>query len=202
MNRVPDLRTVSDRALDIAGEIEQFAGFDLATRRFIAHALWQVPDLRPIISNERPSSGNRPLPFDVSADEATQRAQAYRQIIVLRSCTGKGSEGQRQRRLHFGALLEPAMVDVKWKRLTTLAAFQFCYERLVGPSWRQLLPLAWQETARNRRNKALPRQLPLDARLKDDASVPRLLENDPAPWFFPSLVDAEEIEGAPLLGLL
>lgn len=36
-------------------------------------------------------------------------------------------------------------------------------------------------------------------RLREDSMVPSALENDPAPWFFPSLADADGIGGAPLL---
>ena len=51
---------------------------------------------------------------------------------------------------------------------------------------------------RKRRLKRGP-QLPLDPRLTDDSSVPDLLRDEPAPWFFPSLADADTIGGAPLL---
>jgi hypothetical protein len=119
-------------------------------------------------------------------------------LPLLRACTGKGAAGRRQRRLEFGALLEPARVDLRWKRLTTLPAFLFCYERLAGPAWRELLPLAWKEAVHQRRRKTPP-QLPLDGRLREDAAVPSALENEPAPWYFPSLADADAIGGAPLL---
>ena len=197
-----DRRNIADRALDLAGEVALYAAFDLPTRRFIAHALSLVPQLRPIINPNIGLAGNPPLPFAVGEIEAAARTAAYAHIAPLRACTGKGAAGQRERRLAFGLLLEPARVDLRWKRLTSLAAFQFCYERLVGPAWRELLPLAWKESVLQRRKQAAPRQLPLDPRLREDAMVPRSLEDDPAPWFYPSLADAEAAEGAPLLSLL
>ena len=197
-----DRRNITERALDIADEVERFASFDLPTRRFIAHAIALVPDLHPIINRGETVAGNPPLPFEVSEQEAAERAAAYVHIPALRACTAKGRVGQRQRRLNFALLLEPARVDLKWKRLTTLPAFIFCYERIIGPAWRELLPLAWKESVLQRRKKAPPRQLPLDARLREDAAVPSRLENEPAPWFFPSMADADNAGGAPLLAML
>lgn len=193
---------IIDRASELVDEVERYASFDLQTRRFIAHSLSLVPDLWPIISQDQGIGGNPPMPLVVSADEQTERATAYAHVPALRVCTAKGAAGQNQRRMNFGLVLEVARVDLKWKRLTSLPAFIFCYERLLGPAWRELLPLAWRESVLQRRKKAPPRQLPLDARLKDDDSVPAALENDPAPWFFPSLADAERAGGAPLLSLL
>jgi hypothetical protein len=73
--------------------------------------------------------------------------------------------------------------------------------------WRQLLPLAWKDAVLHRRDRLpAPRfsdlpavQLPLDGRLRDNHAVPDLLRDEPAPWFFPSLADADAIDGAPLL---
>lgn len=200
MTRRPD--QLLDRASILADEVERFASFDLETRRFIAYALSLVPELQPIISREEGTAGNAPRPLEVGVVEATERTAAYAQVAALRNCTGKGWQGQNQRRLNFALLLEPARVDLKWKRLTTLPAFIFCYERLVGPAWRELLPLAWKESVLQRRKKAPPRQIPLDARLISDDRVPARLEDDPAPWFFPNLADAERAGGAPLLSLL
>lgn len=196
------MSNIIDRASQLIDEVERFSSFDLQTRRFIAHSLSLVAELQPIISKEQGVAGNPPLPFEVRPEEAAERSAAYAHISTLRQCTDKGTAGQKQRRMNFGLVLEVARVDLKWKRLTTLPAFLFCYERLLGPAWRELLPLAWKESVIQRRKKAQPRQLPLDPRLKDDASVPALLENDPAPWFFPSLGDAEKAGGAPLLSLL
>lgn len=193
---------ILDRAAQLVDEVERYASFDLQTRRFIAHALSRVPELAPIISQEQGVGGNPPRPFETDVAEQAERAAAYAHVAALRACTQKGSAGQRQRRLHFGLVLEVARVDLKWKRLTSLPAFMFCYERLLGPAWRELLPLAWKEAVMQRRKRTAPGQLPLDARLKDDASVPALLEGEPAPWFFPSLADAEKAGGAPLLSLL
>ena len=192
-------RTLTDRVADINDEVERFSSFDHSTRRFIAYAITLVPDLLPLINLNDGPAGNPPMPFVVSVEEEAERAKAYELLPLLRLGTGKGAQGRRQRRLNFGALLEPAGVDLRRKRLTTLPAFIFCYERIVGPAWRELLPLAWKESVLQRRKKAAPRQLPLDARLRDDAGVPSKLEDDPAPWFFPSLADADSIEGAPLL---
>ena len=192
-------RTLDDRVADINDEVERFASFDHPTRRFIAYAITLVPELLPLINLNDGPAGNPPVPFAVSAEEAAERARAYEVLPLLRSCTAKGAQGQRQRRLNFGALLEPAGVDLRRKRLTTLPGFIFCYERIVGPAWRELLPLAWKTSVLQRRKKAAPRQLPLDPRLRDDMAVPSKLEDDPAPWFFPSLADADSIGGAPLL---
>ena len=188
----------SDRLADLNDEVERFAAFDHPTRRFIAHAIELVPDLRPLIHEHQLPGGNSPAPFVVPAPEAAERDSAYAAFAELRACTEKGAAGQRQRRLHFALLLEPARVDLKYKRLTSLPAFQFCYERLAGPAWRELLPLAWRESVHQRRKRSEPHP-PLDPRLREDASVPSMLESDPAPWFFPSLADADAVGGAPLL---
>ena len=192
-------RTITDRALDINDEIERFASFDYPTRRFIAHAIALVPELRPLISDNTGPAGNPPLAFVQSAKEVAERAAAYRAIPEIRACTAKGKEGQRRRRLAFGLLLEPARVDLKWKRLPSFAAFVFCYERVMGPAWRQLFAPAFVEAFWQRRRKAPARQLPLDPRLTEDRAVPRLLEDEPAPWYFPSMADADAIGQAPLL---
>jgi hypothetical protein len=193
-------RSITDRASDIAAEVEAFAALDHPTRRFIAHALTLVPDLAPLLSAEPVHAGNAPLPFSVDAEEAAERAAAYRAFTELRAANGRGRAGQQQRRMAFGALLVPALVDLKWKRLTTRPAFIFLHERLAGPMWRQLLPLAWNEAVLERKRR-LKRgtQLPLDRRLVDDAAVPDLLRDEPAPWFFPSLADADNVGDAPLL---
>jgi hypothetical protein len=192
-------RSITDRALDMNDEIERFASFDHATRRFIAHAIWQVPELRPLVSDNTGVAGNPPLAFVHTGREAAERAAAYRAIPEIRACTARGAAGQRQRRLAFGLLLEPARVDIRWKRLTTFPAFMFCYERVMGPAWRQLLAPAFVEAFWQRRKKAPAHQLPLDPRLREDRAVPRSLENEPAPWYFPSLADADAIGDAPLL---
>ena len=194
-------RTITDRALDIAAEVEAFAALDHPTRRFIAHALTLVPALAPLLNAGSVHGGNEPVPFTVGEVESAERAFAYRAFAELRAADGAGAAGQRQRRLAFGALLAPARVDLKWKRLTTLPAFLFLYERLAGPMWRQLLPLAWNEAAHeHRRRIKRGSQLPLDPRLFNDAAIPDLLRNEPAPWFFPSLADADMVSDAPLLG--
>ena len=183
--------------VDAAIEIECFAAFDHPTRRFIAYAIGFVPELAAFIGDQLTHAGNAPAPFLVSEQERTERAEAYLAIPLLRSCRLKGAEGQRQRRQHFGALLGMAKVDLRWKRLTDTPQFIFCYERLVGAGWRQLLVPCWIEAAHQRRKKGGV-QLPLDRRLKDDASVPRSLENDRPPMFYPSMADADAL-GAPLI---
>jgi hypothetical protein len=193
-------RSITDRALDIAAEVEAFAALDHQTRRFIAYALTLVPDLAPLLRNESLHAGNAPLPFTVGAEDAAERAVAYRAFAELRAATERGRKGQHQRRMAFGALLVPARVDLKWKRLTTRPAFIFLYERLAGPMWRQLLPMAWSEAALERKRRVKRgSQLPLDPRLVDDEAVPDLLRDEPAPWFFPSLADADTVGDAPLL---
>ena len=188
----------SDRMVDLNDEVERFASFDHPTRRFIAYAIALVPELRLLINAGDLPGGNSPAPFIVSEKEAAERAAAYAALPILRGCTSRGAEGQRQRRLHFAMLLELAVVDLKGKRLTSLPAFIFCHERVIGPAWRELLPLAWSEGVRQRRKRSAP-QPPLDARLREDAAVPSALEGEPAPWFFPSLADADAVGGAPLL---
>ena len=183
--------------LDAAIEIERFASFDHPTRRFIAYALAQVPLIAEYVGNPPSIGDNPPAPFVVSAQEEAERAEAYSFIPQLRTCRAKGAVGQRLRRQHFGDLLAMAKVDVKWKRLQTLAAFIFCYERLVGAEWRELLVPCWNEATLQRRKRG-PVQLPLDGRLREDAAVPNLLENDTPPMFYPSMADADAL-GAPLL---
>ena len=180
-------------------EIERFASFDHATRRFIAYAMYFVPGLVPPLW-EQEVSGNQPIPFVVPDKERQERLAAYASLRRLRDCTATGREGQRQRRLLFGDLLGMALVDLRWKRLTSLSSFMFCYERLVGPSWRQLLGPCWKEAVHQRKRNA-PVQLPLDPRLRDDVAVPHLLEHDEPPIYFPTLADADRI-GAPLFGHL
>lgn len=100
----------------------------------------------------------------------------------------------------FADLLGMARVDLRWKRLAGLPEFIFCYKRLVGPAWRQLLVPCRNEAGLQRKSKSAV-QLPLDPRLRDDAAVPHLLESDDPPVFFPTLADADRI-GLPLLGSL
>lgn len=180
-------------------EIERFASFDHSTRRFIAYAMYFVPRLVPPVWQQE-VSGNQPLPFVVSDEEREARRSAYAPLHRLRGCKATGRAGQRERRLLFGELLGMALVDLRWKRLTAFPQFFFCYERLVGPSWRQMFGPCWKEAVYQRRKKGGV-QLPLDPRLKDDAAVPRLLERDDPPSYFPTLADADRI-GAPLLGNL
>lgn len=188
-------------SLDAAIEIERFASFDHPTRRFIAHAMTFVPQLVEFIGNPPGIGGNPPAPFAVSADEQAERAAAYAAIPKLRDCRARGAEGQRLRRQQFGDLLAMGKVDLRWKRLTSRPALIFCYERLVGAEWRELLIPLWKEAALQRRKRGpvqSPVQLPLDRRLRDDASVPNLLEDDTPPMFYPSMADADSI-GSPLL---
>ncbi len=186
-------------ALDPAIEIERFAAFDRPTRRFIAQALSRVPELVARIDDNRLPGGNKPLPFSVCDDEEAERGRAYTALPRLRACPAAGPVGARERRLAFGDLLAMAVVDLRWKRLTAIAPFIFCYERLAGPQWRELLPLCWKEAVAQRRRKVQSHvQLPLDARLREDCSVPNLLDEDHPPRFYPSMADAESF-GSPLL---
>ena len=178
-------------------EVERFAAFDHPTRRFIAYALSQLPELAKRMLTSETVAGNVPAPFVVSPAEEAERAAAYAALPALRACTAKGAAGQRERRLHFADLIGMARVDVRWKRLVDIPQFIFCYERLVGPAWRQLLVPCWIEAAHQRKSKA-PVQLPLDRRLREDGTVPKSLENDPPPVFYPSMADADSI-GSPLL---
>lgn len=102
--------------------------------------------------------------------------------------------------MHFGDLLGMAKIDLRWKRLVALPPFIFCYERLAGPAWRQLLVPCWNE-AKLQRGQRGPAQLPLDVRLREDATIPRALENDPDPTFYPTLADADAFESPLLAGL-
>lgn len=180
-------------------EIEQFARFDHQTRRFIANAMYFVPGLVPPLETQE-LSGNQPKPFLVPDAEREDRLAAYSPIHRLRACTAKGRKGQHERRLLFGDLLGMARCDLRWKRLTDVPEFFFCYERLVGAAWRQLLIPCWVEAAHQRKQRGAV-QLPLDARLREDSAVPSSLENDDPPVFFPTLADADRI-GLPLLGNL
>lgn len=186
-------------AVDATAEIERFASFDHPTRRFIAHALGHVSPW-PGAVGDLTHPINPPLPFTTKDAERLERAAAYVGIARLRACNHKGPRGQAMRRQEFGTLLTMARCDLKWKRLTTLPAFIFCYERLAGHLWRQLLVPCWNEATLQRRRKG-PTQLPLDRRLTSDAVVPHLLEDDAGCRFYPTLADADAF-GAPLLGLL
>jgi hypothetical protein len=191
--------TFDGLAGNAALEIERFAAFDHPTRRFIAYTMYFVPSVvAPIWEQEL--TGNQPPPYVVSDREQEERRGAYSPLHRLRACTATGGEGQRARRLLFGDLLGMALVDLRWKRLTAMPQFLFCYERLVGPAWRQMLAPCWKEAVHQRRRKG-PVQLPLDPRLREDAAVPYLLEHDDPPTYFPTLADADRI-GLPLLGSL
>lgn len=178
-------------------EVDRFASFDHPTRRFIAHVLSQVPELAARMLTSETVAGNAPAPFTVSPGEQADREAAYAVLPALRACTAKGPAGQRERRLHFADLIGMARVDIRWKRLIDVPQFIFCYERLVGPAWRQLLVPCWIEAAYQRKSRA-PVQLPLDRRIRDDKMVPRSLEDDPPPVFYPSMADADGF-GAPLI---
>ena len=156
-----------------------------------------MPELAAFIGEQPTHAGNKPAPFVVKAEEQAERDHAYGAIPLLRCCQGKGVRGQSERRQQFGALLGMAKVDLRWRRLKAVPEFIFCYERLVGAQWRQLLIPCWIESAHQRRKKG-PVQLPLDRRLRDDAAVPSSLEGDRPPMYYPSMVDADAI-GSPLL---
>lgn len=192
-------RVLDSIATNTVQEIERFAGFDHPTRRFIAYAMYFVPGLVPPLDTQE-LTGNQPVPFIVPDAERLERLHAYKGLFELRACTAKGRDGRRQRRLAFGGLLGMARVDLRWKRLKGLPQFIFCYERLVGPAWRQLLVPCWNEAVFQRRSKGAV-QLPLDRRLREDEAVPHLLEDDDPPRFFPTLADADRI-GLPLFGCL
>ncbi len=192
----PKLETL---LVDAIAEIERFASFDHPTRRFIAYALsFSTP--WPGAIGGLHDSGNAPLAFAVPAAEAHDRAAAYAGLGRLRAANTTGAKGQALRRQEFGAMLAMAKVDLKWKRLTKQDHFIFCYERLAGHFWRQLLVPCWMEAVAQRKKKG-PTQLPLDRRLIEDATIPTALDNDPAPKFYPTLADADAI-GLPLLGML
>lgn len=181
-------------------EIERFVSFDHSTRRFIAYALTLQPEFAARISENQGIAGNPIVPFVVSSQEVAEREQAYTLLPRLRACQAKGDAGRHERRLHFADLLTVAKVDLRWKRLKSIAPFIFLYERIAGPSWRQLLPLCWKEAVLQRRKKGNT-QLPLDPRLIDDASAPSLLEDDHPPWYYPSMADADMIAAPLLIGL-
>jgi hypothetical protein len=193
-------RYIDALAIDPTIEIERFARLDHPTRRCIAYVLADVPEAVAQMGDNVGIAGNPPAPFVVSADEAAERADAYSALAAVRACTAIGAEGQRQRRQHFGDLLAMAKVDVRWKRLNDLPAFIFCYERLAGPAWRQLLASCWTEARFQRRQRGTA-QLPLDRRLVDDAAVPRSLEEDPAPTHYPTMADADAMANPLLAGL-
>lgn len=186
--------------VNAAIEIEQYGRFDYETRRFIAHALSLVPSVSEFVGNPPTHGDNSPASFNVSDAERDERTTAYAAVPTLRSEEARGAASRSFRRNHFADLLSMAQIDLRWKRLTTPAAFIFCYERLVGHPWRELLPLCWKEAALHRR-KRLAAQLPLDGRLRDDEAVPTLLDNDLPPIFYPTLADADAF-GAPLLSRL
>lgn len=186
-------------SIDAGLEIERFASFPTETRRFIAYALAFAPALPGAIGG-LVDPENLPLPFLVSEKEFAERERAYAAIPSLRACGYRGVAGQKARRQEFGALLAMAKVDLKWKRLIRQDYFIFCYERLVGSHWRQLLPLCWNEAALQRRRDR-GSQLPLDRRLVEDASIPNSLDDDPPPMFYPTAEDADAT-GLPLLGVL
>lgn len=190
--------TILDKlTVNAAIEIAQYAAFKHQTRRFIAYAMYFVPGLVPPLAQQE-LCGNQPAPFLVSDAERAERLAAFAPVMHLRACTAKGKEGQHERRMHFAELLGMARVDLRWKRLTKLSEFIFCYERLVGPTWRQLLVPCWNEAVFQRKYKSAV-QLPLDHNLRDDGAVPYLLESDDPPTFFPTLADADRI-GLPLFG--
>jgi len=119
-------RALDSLATNTALEIERFAAFDHPTRRFIAYAMYFVPGLVPPLDTQE-LTGNQPVPFTVPDAERIERLEAYRCLFELRACTAKGREGHRERRLALGGLLGMARVDLRWKRLTGLPQFIFCY---------------------------------------------------------------------------
>ncbi len=192
----PDLEGIT---VDATQEIQLYASFDLQTRRFIAHALSFLPPWPGAIGDLHETL-NPPFPFQQSEEEAKERAIAYADAGKLRASNHYGERGQAMRRENFGILLTMAKCDLKWKRLTKKEHYLFCYERLAGHMWRELLMLGWKEAVFQRRKKGAT-QLPLDARIVENSAVPKKLERDPAPKFYPTLADAEAFD-APLLGLL
>ncbi len=192
-----DNPTLERLTVDATREIEIYASFDHADRRFIAHSLSHLPPWPNAIGGLHEPE-NPPWPFKQSDREAEERAIAYQDAGLLRSANRYGTEGQRMRREAFGILLAMAKVDVKWKRLGQEPQFIFCYERLAGHFWRELLVPCWREAVFQSRRKG-PTQLPLDRRIRDDLSVPNKLERDPPPRFYPTLADADAFD-APLLG--
>lgn len=185
--------------IDASLEIEAFAAFDHKTRRFIAHALSFLPPW-PNAIGDLSDAINPPLPFQQSDIEKQERAIAYADAGELRAANHYGQRGQEMRRQAFGILLTMAKCDLKWKRLTSMDQLIYCYERLAGHMWRELLSLVWKEAALQRRKKG-PTQLPLDSRILQNDNVPNALEGDPAPTFYPTLADADAFD-APLLNLL
>lgn len=203
-------RSIMDRAANLVDEVQRYAAFDLQTRRFIAYAIGLVPELRLIVNREEGVAGNEPLPFLVDAVEAAEREEAYQLFKDVRAADRRDDMGRQQREGVFNLLLAPARVDVRYGRIKSLSAFIFLYERLAGPSWRQLLPLAWEDAYAKRRQRlpmpqfsaTPPLQLSLGQQLVNDLTAKDQLQNDAAPWFFPSLADAEKAGGAPLLSML
>ena len=186
-------------AVDASVEIDRFASFDHATRRFIAYALAINPPggLPPegLASAENPS-----VPFRVRDNEHSERVAAYSQLPAIRAADRSGKVGRDERRLLAGHLLAAAKVDIRWKRLPSLKAALFLYERLAGAAWRELLVPILKEAGFQNRRKG-PAQLPLDARLRGDKDFLKGLESDPPPAFIPSLADADAF-GLPLLSNL
>ena len=191
--------SVESLSVDASQEMALFASFDHPTRRFIAHSLSFLPPWPDAVGGLT-EPVNPPLPFQQSDMETQERATAYADARKLRAANLYGKEGQAMRRQGFAIMLSMAKMDLKWKRLTKHEHFIFCYERLAGPTWRQLLMPCWKEAVFQRRKRG-GTQLPLDWRLVDDAAVPNSLERDPPPRFYPTLADADAI-GVPLLGLL
>jgi hypothetical protein len=187
-----DKTTLENMTIDANGEIERFASFDHPTRRFIAHSLSFLPPWPGAIGDLHEPI-NPPLPYKQSDAEAAERALAYTDAGELRAANHYGEFGQKLRRQAFGILLTMAKCDLKWKRLTRKDHLIFCYERLAGHLWLELLPLVWNEAALQRRKKGLT-QLPLDQRILDNASVPNMLEKDAAPKFYPTLADADAFD--------
>lgn len=194
-----DRPTLDELAVDVVREVELYGAFDHPTRRFIAHSLSHLTPW-PHAIGDLHEPLNPPLPFQQTKAEAEERAAAYAEAGALRAANHYGEKGQRMRRQAFGIMLGMAKVDLKWKRLTRHDQFIFCYERLAGHFWRELLMPCWKEAVLQRRKKG-PTQLPLDPRIRDDKSVPNRLECDPAPRFYPTLADADAFD-TPLLGLL
>ncbi|HET9428168.1 MAG TPA: hypothetical protein VFO69_07400 [Allosphingosinicella sp.] len=186
-------------AVDASIEIDRFASFDHNTRRFIAYALAVNPP------GNVPPQGlafpeNPPVPFQCSEVEHAERVTAYSHLPAIRAAARPGKAGRDERRLLAGHLLTAAKVDIRWKRLPSLAAALFLYERLAGSAWRELLVPILKEGGFQNRRKG-PAQLPLDARLRGDKDFLKGLETDPPPAFIPSLADADAF-GLPLLSNL
>ena len=133
----------------------------------------------------------------VSADKLEQEVRRIARFMVDGYNLGFVDVGGWD--THVG---QGAASGVLSNRLGQLGRALAAYAEAMGPAWRQLLTPAYAEAFWQRRKKAPARQLPLDPRLREDRAVPRALENDPAPWFFPSLADADRAGDAPLLAML